>query len=167
MKRRRRNSRTSRRIPPTHKATNVTVNVPRSLAPLLPSTVYAEPIRPIQHRSRHRTVPLRKVPGPTVRKRFKVIHPRKHEYSPPAYSAVDRYGRLRVYSNRKTMAYLASRRNRPTREEYGKERGRRRRHGQIESMRYDRTGIVRANINQSTNRLMDSAMVARAVEKYV
>lgn len=146
---------------------NVTIDVPVQYANRFPSFLRAP--APYSRQRRRGVVSVQTTPfAKTVRRRFRVSVPR---HSPrPSYVAVDRRGRVRIYSRAKTKRLLVREMNR---KRYAENKvGRRRARKSVAylgSLRRDTFGLVGSAHARgaSPDRLADAAMVSRALERSI
>lgn len=143
--------------------TPVSVLVPKSVARRTPSVLIEPPVR--QRIAFRRNLPIHlAVPRERLVKKTYYVYGRKKKRLRQSYVIVNRRGQVKIRSQRMT--------NRMLRDEYNRQRrdrkpGSRRHDGHLESIKYDRTGIVRSNLKSHPGQIMDAAMVARAVSRYV
>jgi len=161
MSKRKRSARTSSR---TYTQT-VTVPVPRNIDIPTRPLPYPPP-RQASSWNRARRLNLRQ-PGAREEPRFRLARvriavPRRLPRPRPSVTAVTP-NRISVYTRRRTRALLARENNRRRNNER-KERRRRPQHGQIDSVRADRAGMLAygAQRGYSASRMADIALVSRA-----
>ena len=153
----------SRKKRPRSKKTNgrpatFTVKVPRGLN--IPRILYAPPVNQRQRMRRHITIPLVTKPQRSKRVKVKVYQQRDGRGLKPSYTAIDRHGRLKIYSRRKTERLL---KHETHRKRQDRKPNNRRETGHLSSIRRDTYGIIGINRGGTPTQIALAAMLTRAL----
>lgn len=147
---------------PAYRSIAVTIPMPVPLARLR-TVSYAYPTQ-VQMRTRNVRIPLKVRPATKfITTKVRVRVPRRLPTVSPSYVSLDR-NRLTIHSKRRLRKLNETEYNRRRYQEF-KERSRKARNGQLDSVKADRYGMLGEAYRRgySIRRLADVALVARAI----